>query len=100
MQAIGHFGLGCCFESVNIYDHQREILSLSKLLKRLRNFPSGMWNEVYFNPCKILDLKSILKLNNVDQKFKLIRFNYLNDSGDLHVHKKVTYKTKIHLVVE
>ena len=42
LQAIGHFGLGCCFESVNIYGHQREILSLSKLLKRLRNFPSGM----------------------------------------------------------
>ena len=53
------------------------------------SFPIGKKDEVYFNAHRVLHPKSIFKNHSIKSQMELIRFDYVDDIGDLHLNCKV-----------
>lgn len=99
LHAIEHFGLGRYDDPIEINGHQKGILNLIKLLKpqgRLYiSFPIGQKDEVYFNAHRVFHPKSIFTFENVYKNLKLIRFDYIDDLGDLNLNANINNIKKI-----
>jgi hypothetical protein len=93
LHAIEHFGLGRYGDSIDINGHQKGICNLIKLIrpngKLYISLPIGLKDEVHFNAHRIFHPQSIFAFKNVNKDLKLLRFDYVDDKGNLHLNKNV-----------
>ena len=50
------------------------------------SFPIAKSDAIYFNSERVFHPKSILKNHNIKSKMRLIRFDYVDEMGDLHLN--------------
>ena len=93
LHAIEHFGLGRYGDLINIRGH---ILALNNLISMLEkdgtfylSFPIGQKNEVHFNNQRIFNPNYFLNLKIVKENLDFIRFDYINQKGDLYCQKNI-----------
>ena len=53
------------------------------------SFPIGMKNEVHFNSQRVFDARMITNLNIVKEKLQLVRFDYIDENGELKLNRKL-----------
>ena len=53
------------------------------------SFPIGQKDEVHFNAHRIFKVNTILEHPSIKQCMRLIRFDYIDDDGDLHLNIKI-----------
>ncbi len=87
LHAIEHFGLGRYGDPIDPLGHQKGFLNLVSMLEDggtlYMSFPIGRQNEVHFNAHRVFHPKDILSWQ-ASQNLKLIRFDYVDDAGNLH----------------
>ncbi len=85
LHALEHFGLGRYGDPINPVGHLTGFNNLYKMLKKegrlYISFPIGM-NSVHFNAHRVFEPHEILKWSK--SLFKLERFDYVDDHGDLY----------------
>lgn len=85
LHALEHFGLGRYGDPIDPDGHLKGFVNLHKMLKPSGtlyiSFPIGA-SSVYFNAHRVFDPSEILKWSV--GLFKLERFDYVDDSGNLH----------------
>jgi len=102
LHAIEHFGLGRYSDPIDIDGHIKAITNLVNLVSKggrlYVSFPIGQNEEVHFNAHRIFKVDTILSFKSIKDNMQLIRFDYIDDKGDLHtnslienVDKKVNY---------
>ena len=93
LHAIEHFGLGRYNDPIDIDGHKKGISNLVSMLEKngilYISFPIGKKDEVHFNAHRVFHPKSILKHNCINSYMKLIRFDYVDDKGDLYLNSNV-----------
>lgn len=101
LHAIEHFGLGRYGDPIDIDGFHKGVSNLVNLISfggRLYiSFPIGKADEVHFNAHRIFSPNSILRHRSIEKYMKLIRFDYVDDEGDLHLDtdiKVVDIETK------
>jgi len=91
LHAIEHFGLGRYNDTIDVDGHNKGISNMIDLVKvggrMYISFPIGNDDEVYFNAHRVFHPTSILQHPSVIKNMKLIRFDYVDDNGDLHLDK-------------
>lgn len=107
LHALEHFGLGRYGDPINPSGHLTGFNNLHKMLKnegRLYiSVPIGE-NSVHFNAHRVFDPREILKWSN--GLFKLERFDFVDDSGNLHQRQsldsvpKLTYGCGIYTLIK
>ena len=94
LHAIEHFGLGRYSDKIDINGHNKGITNLVNLVskggKLYISFPIGKRDEVYFNAHRVFNLNSIFKHPSIKKYMKLVRFDYVDDYGDLHTNLDIT----------
>lgn len=87
LHAIEHFGLGRYGDPVDPEGHQKGFSNLVDMLESggtlYISFPIGRQNEVHFNAHRVFHPQDILNWK-ASKNLELIRFDYVDDSGDLH----------------
>lgn len=90
LHALEHFGLGRYGDPVNPDGHLKGFINLHRMLRHEGNlyisFPIGA-SSVYFNAHRVFEPREILKWSN--GLFKLERFDYVDDHGDLHQNQSL-----------
>lgn len=88
LHAIEHFGLGRYGDPVDPAGH---IKGFNNILKMIRDngilyisVPIGAGNRVCFNAHRVFHPTDILGWANETHKLELLRFDYVDDAGDLH----------------
>jgi hypothetical protein len=93
LHTIEHFGLGRYTDPIDVDGHVKGINNLVNLVKiggRLYiSFPIGKQDEVHFNAHRVFHPKSILALESIADNMNLVRFDYVDDNGDLHLNTSV-----------
>ncbi len=93
LHAIEHFGLGRYNDPIDIDGHIKGICNLVSMLEKngilYISFPIGKTDEVHFNAHRVFHPKSILKNHIIKSQMELIRFDYVDDLGDLHLNCKI-----------
>ena len=93
LHAIEHFGLGRYHDPIDIDGHIRGIENLVKLIKKdgyfYISFPIGKDDEVHFNAHRVFHPKTILNLNIIKQNMRLIRYDYVDDQGELFLNSDI-----------
>lgn len=93
LHAIEHFGLGRYGDVIDINGHQKAIENLIALVKNggrfYISFPIGMNDAVYFNAHRIFHPETILSMPTIKNNMNLIRFDYVDDEGNLHKNVNV-----------
>ena len=93
LHAIEHFGLGRYADPIDVNGHNKGITNLVNLVSnsgRLYiSFPIGQKDEVYFNAHRLFKASTIFKHPSIKKFMKLIRFDYVDDNGDLHLNSNV-----------
>jgi hypothetical protein len=94
LHAIEHFGLGRYGDTIDCDGHIKGINNLVQILKNggilYISFPIGGRDQVFFNAHRIFHPKSILEIQSIAKNMKLIRFDWVDDLGNLH--KKTSIK--------
>ena len=94
LHAIEHFGLGRYTDPIDIKGHIKGLTNLVGLLSeggRLYiSFPIGQADEVHFNAHRVFHVSSIFDHPSIQQHMTLRRFDYVDDTGDLHLDTAVT----------
>ena len=93
LHAIEHFGLGRYGDPININGH---LIALNMLINMVESkgmlyisFPIGIKNEVHFNSQRVFDARMITNLNIVKEKLQLVRFDYIDENGELKLNRKL-----------
>ncbi len=93
LHAIEHFGLGRYTDKIDINGHNKGITNLVKLLSRggklYISFPIGQKDEVHFNAHRVFKVNTIFKHHSIKKFMKLVRFDYVDDHGALHLNSNV-----------
>tara|TARA_B100000242_G_scaffold285275_1_gene249544 strand:+ start:1061 stop:1738 length:678 start_codon:yes stop_codon:yes gene_type:complete len=93
LHAIEHFGLGRYGDQMDINGHFKGITNLVSLIKSKGvlyiSFPIGKKDEVHFNAHRVFHPKTILKNQSIKENMELLRFDYVDDNGDLHLQKSI-----------
>ena len=88
LHAIEHFGLGRYNDPINVDGHIKGITNLVKLVSKggylYISFPIGQNDEIHFNAHRVFRADTILKHPSIKEIMKLIRFDYVDDVGNLH----------------
>ena len=88
LNAIEHFGMGRYTDPIDINGHIKAIDNLVSLVakngKFYISFPIGMQDEVHFNAHRVFHPKSIFLISSIKSSMSLVRFDYVDDHGDLH----------------
>ena len=90
LHAIEHFGLGRYGDPIVIDGDLNGIKSLIKMIRDKGrfyiSFPVSASDEVYFNAHRVYNPCSILQLECVRKNLKLIRFDLVDDQGNLNTN--------------
>lgn len=93
LHAIEHFGLGRYTDPIDVDGANKGIKNLVELVDKggrlYISFPIGQKDEVHFNAHRIFHPETILNHPSIKEKMKLIRFDFVDDSGDLHTNANV-----------
>jgi SAM-dependent methyltransferase len=88
LHAIEHFGLGRYGDPLNPDGHK---LGFNNILRMLKpggtlyiSFPIGKSNEVHFNAHRVFHPKDIFGWADSRNTIKLLRFDYVDDAGNLN----------------
>ena len=94
LHAIEHFGLGRYTDPIDIDGHNKGISNLVNLVSlggRLYiSFPIGKTDEIHFNAHRVFHPLTIFKHPSIEKCMKLVRFDYVDDDGDLHLDENVS----------
>jgi len=92
LHAIEHFGLGRYNDPIDVNGHIKGITNLIQMLKPQGilyiSFPIGKKDEVHFNAHRVFHPLSLFDYPSVKQHLKLIKFDYVDDQGNLHLDGK------------
>ncbi|MBC7405035.1 MAG: DUF268 domain-containing protein [Cytophaga sp.] len=95
LHAIEHFGLGRYGDPLNPSGH---IVGFNNILKMLKpngtlyiSFPIAFRNEVHFNEQRVFHPKDIFNWADNGNNIELIRFDYVDDHGDLIKNADLNY---------
>lgn len=90
LHAIEHFGLGRYGDPIDVDGHTKGLRNIIKLVKPKGtlyvSFPIGAADAVHFNAHRVFHPESILKHDFVAEGLTLKNFDYVDDSGQLHVN--------------
>lgn len=90
LHAIEHFGLGRYGDPIDPIGYKRGFLNIVRMLKTSGNlyisFPIGKSNQVHFNAHRVFEPKDIFSWIENKQMLVLERFDYVDDTGDLHLN--------------
>lgn len=93
LHTVEHFGLGRYTDKIDVDGHLKGIEKLVSLVNdggRLYiSFPIGMDDEVHFNAHRVFHPKSIFSVSSISKEMTLVRFDYVDDDGDLHLDASV-----------
>tara|TARA_B110000027_G_scaffold85754_1_gene90989 strand:- start:915 stop:1691 length:777 start_codon:yes stop_codon:yes gene_type:complete len=93
LHAIEHFGLGRYTDLIDVDGHNKGIANLISLVSKngrlYISFPIGQNDEVHFNAHRVFHVESIFKHQDIKEKMELVRFDYVDDDGDLHADVNV-----------
>jgi len=93
LHAIEHFGLGRYTDPIDPNGHTRGIDNLINLVspggRLYLSFPIGERDEVHFNAHRVFHPTTILRHPGVERNMRLLRFDYVNDNGDLNLRADV-----------
>jgi hypothetical protein len=93
LHAIEHFGLGRYNDPVDVDGHNKGIANLVNLVEKggrmYISFPIGKNDEVHFNAHRVFHPGTILKHPSIEKSMRLIRFDFVDDNGDLHLSKLI-----------
>jgi hypothetical protein len=96
LHALEHFGLGRYGDPVDPRGHLKGFSSLHRMLKMngllYISFPIGE-SGVHFNAHRIFCPTEILEWSK--NKFEMVRFDYVNDLGDLHCDVEIAAVPKL-----
>ncbi len=88
LHAIEHFGLGRYGDPIDPHGHIKGFNNIIRMLKPegmlYISFPIGRSNEVHFNAHRVFHPKDIFSWARDRDCLKLLRFDYVDDAGDLH----------------
>jgi len=54
------------------------------------SFPIGKNDEIHFNAHRVFHPSTILKHPSIEKNMRLVRFDFVDDKGDLHLSKSIT----------
>ena len=93
LHAIEHFGLGRYSDPVDVDGHVKGLSNLIALIsprgRMYVSFPIGQSDEVHFNAHRVFHPKTILAYPSVQESLKLIRFDFVDDSGNLNLETEI-----------
>ena len=93
LHAIEHFGLGRYTDPIDVDGHNKGITNLVNLVveggRMYISFPIGKNDEVHFNAHRVFHPATILKHPSIEKSMRLIRFDFVDDNGDLHLSKSI-----------
>jgi len=93
LHAIEHFGLGRYNDSISVDGHNKGITNLVDLVdqggRMYISFPIGKTDEVHFNAHRVFHPATILKHPSIEKSMRLIRFDFVDDNGDLHLSTSI-----------
>ena len=93
LHAIEHFGLGRYTDPIDVDGHKKGITNLVNLVEEngrmYISFPIGKNDEVHFNAHRVFHPTTILKHPSIQKSMRLIRFDFVDDNGDLHLCKSI-----------
>lgn len=93
LHAIEHFGLGRYSDPIDVNGHLKGIDNLVKLVSKSGrfyiSFPIGIEDEVHFNAHRVFHPKSILSMPSISNNMNLLRFDFVDDQGELHSNVSV-----------
>jgi len=93
LHAVEHFGLGRYSDPISVDGHINGITNMISMLKTggtfYISFPIGKKNQVQFNAHRIFDPHMILNIPEVREQLELVRFDFVDDEGELHLDKNV-----------
>ena len=93
LHAIEHFGLGRYTDPIDVDGHNKGITNLVNLVEEngrmYISFPIGKSDEVHFNAHRVFHPASILKHPSIEKSMRLLRFDFIDDNGDLHLYKSI-----------
>lgn len=93
LHAIEHFGLGRYSDPIDIDGHNKGITNLVNLVckggRLYISFPIGKNDEVHFNAHRIFKVDTILSHKSIKNYMELIRFDYVDDSGNLFLDTSI-----------
>ena len=96
LHALEHFGLGRYGDPVDPKGHLKGFNNFHKMLKSggtlYVSFPIGK-SEVHFNAHRVFDPTEILDWSK--NLFELMRFDYVDDKGNLHCNASLTSPLKL-----
>ena len=99
LHAIEHFGLGRYGDPINPEGHKQGFLNMVRLLKKgglfYISFPIGQ-ARVEFNAHRVFSPGEIIGWNGVEC-LELLRFDFIDDAGDLHVCENISTAEKMNL---
>ena len=93
LHAIEHFGLGRYSDPIDIDGHNKGIANLVNLVSKggrlYISFPIGKNDEIHFNAHRVFRVDTIFKHPSIKENMELVRFDYVDQSGNLHTGAKV-----------
>lgn len=93
LHVIEHFGLGRYTDPIDVDGHNKGISNLVNLVavggRMYISFPVGKTDEVHFNAHRIFHPTTILKHPSIEKHMRLMRFDYVDDNGDLYLSKAI-----------
>ena len=93
LHAIEHFGLGRYTDTIDVDGYNKGITNLVTLVEESGrmyvSFPIGTSDEVHFNAHRVFHPSTILKHPSIEKNMRLIRFDFVDDNGDLHLSKSI-----------
>lgn len=89
LHALEHFGLGRYADPIDVSGHIKGAGQLAGMLASggtmYISVPIGMNDEVHFNAHRVFHPQSILAIPSIAEQMKMTRFDYVDDSGRLHL---------------
>ena len=93
LHAIEHFGLGRYSDPIDVNGHTRGISNLVRLIEQggrlYISFPIGIADQVHFNAHRVFHPESILDHPDIREQMTLVRFDFVDDDGDLHMNSPI-----------
>lgn len=93
LHAIEHFGMGRYGDEIDVKGHEKGLKNIVELLEKegilYLSFPIGNSDSVHFNAHRIFHPKTIFSIDSISKNMKLLRFDYVDDYGDLHQDVKI-----------
>ena len=93
LHVIEHFGLGRYSDPIDVDGHNKGITNLVNLVEEngrmYISFLIGKNDEVHFNAHRVFHPTTILKHPSIKRSMRLIRFDFVDDNGDLHLSKSL-----------